>query len=48
MCDLNLWIEVNAREIVAPFARRHLSWCFCAAVGVGSQRVVARFARRYL
>ena len=47
MCDLNLWIGVNARVIVAPFARRHL-WCICAAVSVGSQCVVTHFARRHL
>ena len=47
MCDLNLWIGVNARVVVARFARRHL-WGICAAVNVGSQCVVARFARRHL
>ena len=34
--DLNLWIGVNARVVVAPFARSHL-WCFCAAVSVRSK-----------
>ena len=47
MCDLNLWIGVNARVLVTPFARRHLS-CICAAVSFGSQCVVARVARRHL
>ena len=47
MCDSNIWIGVNPRVVVAPFARRHL-WCICAAISVGSQCVVARFARRYL
>ena len=46
VCDLNLWIGVNARVVVAPFARRHL-WCICAAASVGSQCVVTRFARRH-
>ena len=32
---------------MAPFPRRHL-WGICAAVSVGSQCVVARFARRHL
>ena len=45
--DLNRWIGVNARVVVAPFARSHL-WCICAAVSVGSQCVVTRFARRHL
>ena len=47
VCDSNIWIGVNPRVVVAPFARRHL-WCICAAVSVGSQCVVARFARRHL
>ena len=47
MRDLNLWIGVNARVVVTPFARRHL-WCICAAVSVGSQCVVTRFACRHL
>ena len=32
---------------MASFARKHL-WCICAAVSVGSQCVVTRFARRHL
>ena len=47
VCDLNFWIGVNARVVVAPFARSHL-WCICAAVSVGSQCVVTSFARRNL
>ena len=47
MCGLNFWIGVNARVVVALFARRHL-WGICEAVSVGSQCVVARFARRHL
>ena len=47
VCDSNIWIGVNPRVVVAPFARRHL-WCICAAISVGSQCVVARFARRHL
>ena len=47
MCDLNLWIGVNARVVVARFARRHLRG-ICAVGSVGSQCVVARFARRHL
>ena len=47
VCDLNLWIRVNARVVVAPFARRHL-WDICAAASVRSQCVVTRFARRHL
>ena len=39
-----IWIGVNPRVVVAPFARRHL-WCICAAVSVGSQCVVARVPR---
>ena len=46
MCDLNLWIGINARVAVARFARRHL-WGICAAVSAGSQCVVARFVRRH-
>ena len=45
--DSNIWIGVNPRVVVAPFARRHL-WCIFAAVSVGSHCVVARFARRHL
>ena len=45
--DLNPWIGVNAKAVVAPFARRHL-WSICAAVSVVLQRIVARFARRHL
>ena len=48
VCDSNIWIEINPRVVVAPFARRHLLWRICAAVSVGSQCVVARFARRHL
>ena len=33
--------------MLARFARRHL-WGICAAISVGSQRVVACFARRHL
>ena len=47
VCDSNIWIGVNPRVVVAPFARRHL-WCICAAISVGSHCVVARFARRHL
>ena len=47
VCDSNIWIGVNPRVVVAPFARRHL-WCICAAISVGSQCMVARFARRHL
>ena len=47
VCDLDPWIGVNARVVVAPFARRHL-WGICAVVSVGSQYVVARFARTHL
>ena len=47
VCDLNLWIGVNASVVVARFTRRHL-WGICAAVSLGSQCVVARFARRHL
>ena len=46
MCDSNIWIGVNPRVVVAPFARGHL-WCICVAVSVGPQCVVARFARRH-
>ena len=44
VCDLNVWIGVNAREVVARFARRHL-WGLCTAVSVRSQCEVARFAK---
>ena len=47
VCDLNLSIGINARVVVARFARRHL-WGIWAAVSVGSQCVVARFARRHV
>ena len=47
VCDFNLWIGVNARVVVARFARRYLRG-ICAAVSVGSQCEVARFARRHL
>ena len=47
VCDSNIWIGVNPKVVVTPFARRHL-WCICAAISVGSPCVVARFARRYL
>ena len=47
VCDSNIWIGVDPRVVVAPFARRHL-WCICAAISVGSQCVVARFGRRHL
>ena len=47
MCDLNLWIGVNAKVVEAPFARRHL-WCTYAAVSVGAHCVGTRFARRHL
>ena len=33
--------------MLARFARRHL-WGICAAISVGSQRVLACFARRHL
>ena len=46
VCDSNICIGVNPRVVVAPFARRHL-WCICAAISVGSQGMVARFARKH-
>ena len=38
------WVSVRS---AARFAGRHL-WGICAAVSVGSQCVMARFARRHL
>ena len=44
VCDLNLWVGEDAREVAARFARRHI-WGICAAVSVELQCVVARFAK---
>ena len=40
--EMNFWIGVNARVVVARFARRRHFWGIWAAVSVGSQCVVAR------
>ena len=44
LCRGQCWVTVRS---AARFVRRHL-WGICAAVSVGSQCVVARFARRHL
>ena len=44
LCRGHCWVTVRS---AARFAGRHL-WGICAAVSVGLQCVVARFARRHL